>query len=211
MSSDYEWYQQQQIPATEGASLVGMPLTFSTVSKHRAILNSILPHQAYTRNFAQMGPPMPIHNLNYSIRQDNFEHFMGSTPILAPQPAGVDEAQPCARHNGEGMADTPSDDWLARAAFDGHSACTLERPSSGGGGSPDVRFVDLSGLGPWTTSATAVDEYGEQAQQGFLPGYANRAAQSPYDSQTRDYVEHNGGRGTFRFCDRHGPWLTIWS
>ena len=210
MRSDYERCQQQQIPATEGASLVGMPLTSSAVSRPRAILNSILPHQAYARNFAQMGPPMPIHNLNYPIRQDNFQHFMGSTPILVPQPAGVDEAQSCARHNGEGMADTPSDDWMARAAFDGHSACTLEGPSSGGG-FPDVGFVDLSGLGPWTTSATAADGYGAQAQQEFLPGYADGAVQSPYDSRTREYVEHNGGRGTFRFCDRRGPWLTIWS
>ena len=208
MSSDYEWCQQQQIPATEGESLVGMPLMFSAVSVHRANLNSILPHQADARNFAQIGPPMPIHD---PIREDNFLDFTGSTPILASQPAGLDEAQPCARYNGEGMDDTPSNGWLAKAAFDGHSACTLEGPSSGGGGSPDVGFVDLSGLGPWTMSATAVDEYGAQARQGFLPGYGNGAAQSPYDSQTREYVGHNGGRGTFRFCDRRGPWLTIWS
>ena len=207
MSSDYEWCHQQQIPATEGASSVGNPLTFSAVSIHRENLNSIPPHQAYARNLAQMGPPMPIHNLNYPIRQDNFEHFIGSAPIVA---AGVDKAHSCAQYNGEGVTDMPSDDWWARAAFDGHSACTLEGPGSGGG-LPDVGLFDLSGLGPCTTSARVVDEYGAQAQQGILPGYDNATAQSPYDTQTREYVEHNGGRGTFRFCDRRGPWLTIWS
>ena len=215
MSSDYEWCQQQQIPATEGASSVGNPLAFSAVSMHRENSNSIPPHQAYARNLAQMGPPMSIHNLNYPIRQDNFEHFRGSAPILAPQPAGVDsikysKAHSCAQYNGEGVTDTPSDDWWARAGFDGHSACTLEGPGNGGG-FPDVGLVDLSGLGPCTTSARAVGQYGAQAQQGILPGYDNGAAQSPYDSQTREYVEHNGERGTFRFCDRRGPWLTIWS
>lgn len=116
---------------------------------------------------------------------------------LAPQPAAVDDAQSCVWYNGEAMGDMPSDDWWARAPFDGHSACTFEGLGSGGGECPDVGDVNLSGLGPWTTSTTAVDEYGAQAQQEFLSDYANGAAQTRYDSQTREYVKHNGGHGKF--------------
>lgn len=215
MNSNYEWFQRQQIPATEGERSVGIPSAFSAVSMHPANLNIIPPHQAHASpNFAQMGPQIPNYHLNYPIRQDEYEHFTGCAPFWAPQLAGVDDVQSYTHE--EGMAGMRSDDWWFRASPDGDGACTLEiseRPGSGGGEFAGVEFVNGSGLSPWTMSTTAVGEYGAQAQQESLPGYTNGAqpVQSPYDHQTHEYVQQNGEGGKFKFCHSRSLCLTIWS
>lgn len=203
---DYEWSQEYQVPATGAARSAGFPPVFSAVSMNRAGLNEIVPHRAHAHpHLAQVEPQLPIHRPGYPNRQDEFSHFTGNAPILAPQPPGPTNSDSCVRYNVQGIADKPSYGRWSEAPFDSHGAFTLEisegAVSGGTGALTNVGCVDESGLGPWTMSTAGAVEYGARAQQGFLPGYTHgvQPFQFPFDSRTREHVEQNGGGGEFKF------------
>lgn len=222
MNNKYEWEWQPRVPATEGVRTAGIPPALSTMSTSRATLNSIPPHQAYGHpNVAQVDPQIPIHCLGYPIQQVECEQFMGSPPILAPQPAGAADAESWVPNSDQGIAGMQRNDWWSKLPFDGPSAffgLEISEGSSGGGAGAFmneryVGCVDESGLNPWTTSTTAAGEYGAQAQPEFPLGYIHgvQSTQSPFETQTHEYIEQNGGGGEFEFSHSRGQCLTIWS
>lgn len=222
MNNNYEWEWQLQVPAMEGVRTADMPPAPSTMSTSRATLNSIPPHQVYGHpNIARLGPQIPIHRLGYPIQQVECEQYMGSSPFLAPQPAGATNAESWVSNNDHGIADIQRNDWWSGVAFDGPGAffgLEISEGSSGGGAGAfmDERYVgcvDESGLNPWTTSTAAAGEYGAQAQQEFPLGYTHGAqsTQSPFETQTHEYIEQNGGAGEFDYSHSRGRRLTIWS
>lgn len=203
----------------EGVRTTGMPAALGAMSKRRATLNGIPPHQAYGRpNYARVDPQIPIHSLGYPIQQVECEQFMGRAPILAPQPGGAADAESWVFNDGQGIAGIQRNDWWFRVPFDDSSAFGLEisgGSSSGiAGALVDERYVgyvDEGGRILWTMSTAATGEYGAQAQ--LLPGYTQgpQPDHSPYHPQTRGYIEQNGGGGELEYCHSRDQCLTIWS
>ena len=216
INNAYEWGWQPQVPATEGVKTAGMPAALSVMPKSRATLNSIPSYQAYGHpNAAWVDPQVPI-SLGHPIRQ--VEQFMGSAPILAPQPASAADVGSRVLNNDQGIADLQRNNLWSGVPFDGPGAFGFEisEESSSGGvgeymGEGYVGSVDERGLSPWTPSTATASEYG--AQEPFLPGH-NHGAQFDhltYAPQTHPYIEQNGGGGEFEYCHSRDQCLTIWS
>jgi len=176
----------------------------------RANLNSSPPHQAHGHpNFARVDGQIPIHSLGYSRQQVERGHFVESSPVLAPQPAGAADTESCVWCNGQGEADMPSNGRWSGEPFEGHGAFTREisEPLGGEGAEAfiDVGYVGCvneSGLSPWTALTAAAGEYGAQGQQEFLLGdtYGAQSAQSSYEPWFGEYIEQDGRGGEFEFC-----------
>ena len=209
MNNDREWGWQPHVPATGGVRTAGIPPALSAAEMNRANFNSIPPHQAYSDpNLARVDGQTPGHSFGYPIQQVDGGHFMGSSPIFAPQPAGAADTEPRVWYNGQGGADVPGNDRRSDVPFEGHGAFSHDTPEGLGGGGVEA-FWDVgheSGVSPWTTPTATAGEYGAQAQQDFLPGYIHGAqsAHYPYEPQTREYVEQNGMDSKFEFCQSRG-------
>ena len=209
-----EWEWRPQVPAAEGVRTAGMPAALSVMSKSRATLIGISPHQAYGRpNVARVDPRIPIHSLGCPIQQVECEQCMGSAPILGPQPAGAADAESWVSNDDQSIVGMQRDYWWSGVPFDGPGTFRLEiseGSSSGEAGAyMDERYVvcvDEGGLSP-----SSAGEYGVQAQ--FFPGYTHGAQSShpPYDPQTREYIERDGEGGEFDYYDSRRQCLTIWS
>jgi hypothetical protein len=134
---------------------------------------------------------------------------MGGSPMLAPQPAGAADTEPCVWYNGQREADMPSNDWWPGVPIEDHGAFTREISEAPGGGGAaaskdvgNVGCVNESGPSIWTTPAAAAGVYSAQAQQELLLGYTHevQSAQCPYELQARPYIEQNGRGGEFEFA-----------
>jgi len=204
MNNNYEWGWQLRVPATEGVRTAGVPPALSVVSRSRATLNGIPPQQAYGHpNLARVDGQNPIHCVGYPIQQVECGHFMGSPPILAPQPAGAADAKPYIQFNGQGGVDMLSNDRWSGAPFESHGAFAREiLEAQGGGGAKTFMDVGCAGcvyeswLSARTTSTAAAVEYGGLTQQEFLLNYTRGV----YEPQTPEYIEQNGRGGEFEFC-----------